>query len=133
MGKSTMKLVKPKLQAQDVADRSDIYAYIRDTYSAVENKNSLKFLPSFILFVCCIIEEVYSKKTQHSSKINKRDEVMHHISQFFRIYCHEDLSEDEKLIVVNIIEDLHSSNRIKRISMVQKIVFTLGNWFLKSH
>lgn len=132
MGKNSMKLVKPTLQAQDLADRSEIFAYIKDTYSGVENKASLKYLPSYVLFVCCVIEQVYDKKTKHGSKINKRDEVMYHLNQFFRIYCHEDLTEEEKNIIINIIEDLHSSNRIRKISLVQKFVFTLGNWFLKS-
>lgn len=132
MGKQTMRMVKPKLHASDITDRSQIYAYIKETYEDVPDKQCLKFLPSFILFVCCVIEEVYSKKTKHVSKINKREEVLYHICLFFAHHVGE-LTDDDKLVISNIIEDLHSSNRIKKISIVQKMIFHIGNWFLKSH
>lgn len=127
MGKTSMKLVKPKLQALAVTDKTEIDNYIKSVYEGIHDKQTLKFLPSFILFVCCVVEECYSKRSVHHSKINKRDEVLHHIAAFLGI----SLSEQDKTILISIIEDLHSSGRIKRVSMVQKMVFTIGNWFLK--
>jgi len=127
MGKKSMHLVRPKLQALAVTDKTDIDNYINSVYDGITDKNQLKFLPSFILFVCCVVEEVYCKKSKHHSKINKKDEVLHHICNFLAIA----LTEPEKLIIQNIIEDLHSSGRIKRVSFVSKLIFNLGSWFLK--
>lgn len=127
MGKNSMKLVKPKLQALCITDKSEIDGYIKHVYEGIVDKNSLKFLPSFILFICCVVEEVYSKRSVHHAKINKRDEVLQHVNTFLE----SQLSEADKQVIVSIIEDLHSSKRIKRVSIVQKLAFTIGSFFLK--
>ena len=122
-----MKLVKPKLQALAVTDKSEIDNYILSVYEGITERQSLKFLPSFILFVCCVVEECYSKRSVHHAKIDKRAEVLKHISSFLSVQ----LSESDQTIISSIIEDLHSSKRIKRVSMVQKVIFTIGSFFLK--
>lgn len=122
-----MKLVKPKLQALAVTDKTEINNYITSVYEGIHDKQSLKFLPSFILFICCVVEECYSKKSIHHAKIDKLSEVIEHISQFMG----SQLSENEKTIISSIVEDLHSSGRIKKVSIVQKIVFMIGSFFLK--
>jgi hypothetical protein len=127
MGKTSMKLVKPKLQALAVTDKSEIDNYILSVYEGITERQSLKFLPSFILFVCCVVEECYSKRSVHHSKIDKRAEVLKHIASFLSVQ----LSESDQKIISSIIEDLHSSKRIKRVSMVQKVIFTIGSFFLK--
>lgn len=123
-----MKLVKPKLQAEAVMDKTDIDTYIKSVYEGVADKQSLKFLPSFILFVCCVVEECYSKRSVHHSKIDKREEVLRHIASFLGIMI---IPEQDKNVLISIIEDLHSSGRIKRVSRVQKMIFTIGSFFLK--
>lgn len=132
MGKKSMHLVKPKLEASSIMDKTEIDKYIRDVYSGIiynekADRKTLKFLPSFILFVCCCVEECYSKKTIHTSKIDKLAEVIYHIDTFLQ----EGLTDEDRQIICRIIEDLHSSGRIKRISMVQKFIFHIGNFFLK--
>jgi hypothetical protein len=127
MGKTSMKLVKPKLQALAVTDKSEIDNYILSVYEGITERQSLKFLPSFILFVCCVVEECYSKRSVHHAKIDKRAEVLKHIASFLSVQ----LSESDQTIISSIIEDLHSSKRIKRVSMVQKVIFTIGSFFLK--
>ena len=127
MGKTSMKLVKPKLQALAVTDKSEIDNYILSVYEGITARQSLKFLPSFILFVCCVVEECYSKRSVHHAKIDKRAEVLKHISSFLSVQ----LSESDQTIISSIIEDLHSSKRIKKVSMVQKVIFTIGSFFLK--
>lgn len=122
-----MKLVKPKLQAEAVMDKTEIDAYIKSVYEGVSDKQSLKFLPSFILFVCCVVEECYSKRSIHHSKIDKLAEVIHHICTFLETV----IPDSDKAVITSIIEDLHSSGRIKRVSRVQKMVFTIGSFFLK--
>lgn len=122
-----MKLVKPRLQAESITDKTEIDNYINSVYQGVTDKNSLKFLPSFILFVCCVVEECYSTRSVHKSKINKKQEVFEHMSVFLGYL----LSEQDKNIISNIIEDLHSSKRINKVSMVSKLIFHIGNFFLK--
>jgi RecG-like helicase len=129
MGKNSMKLVKPKLQALCITDKSEIDGYIKDVYEGIVDKNSLKFLPSFILFICCVVEEVYSKRSVHHAKINKRDEVLQHVNTFLD----SQLTEADKQVIISIIEDLHSSKRIKKVSIVQKLAFTIGSFFLKNN
>lgn len=122
-----MKLVKPRLQAESITDKTEINNYIKSVYEGVTDKHSLKFLPSFILFVCCVVEECYSTRSVHKSKINKKEEVFNHVSTFLE--C--PLNEPDKNIIGNIIEDLHSSKRINKVSMVSKLVFHIGNFFLR--
>ena len=122
-----MCLVKPKLAAQSITDKSEINSYIKSVYEGVTDKNSLKFLPSFILFVCCVVEECYSTRSVHKSKINKKEEVFEHVSTFLENV----LNEQDKTIIGNIIEDLHSSKRIKKVSAVSKLIFHIGNFFLR--
>ncbi len=124
MPRKNMFLVKPKLQAKAVMTKGEIDRYIATVYEGISDKNSLKFLTSFILFVCCVVEEVYTKK---SDKVNKRDEVIGHIVTFLGY----NLSDEDRRVIVNIIEDLHSSRRIKRVSMAQQLIFTIGSFFLK--
>lgn len=128
MGKQYLKLVKPKLQARSVMDKTEIDSYVMSVYEGITNKQSLKFLPSFILFLACCVEEAYSKKSIHSSKVDKLGEVLEHINTFLGT----PLPEADKLIIISIIEDLHSSGRIKKISMAQKLVFTIGKFFLST-
>lgn len=127
MGKKSMKMIKPKLQAESVTNKTEITSYIKSVYESVADKNTLKYVPSFILFVCCVVEECYSKKSIHNAKIDKKQEVLDHISAFVE----SNLNENDKNIISAIIEDLHSSRRIKRVSIVQKLVFTIGSFFLK--
>lgn len=120
-----MKLVKPKLQAETITNKGEIDNYVKSVYDGIADKSNLKYLPSFILFVCCCVEECYSKRSIHQSKINKKQEVLEHIATFLKA----SLTEQDKTIINAIIEDLHSSKRIKRVSMVSKIIFHIGNFF----
>ena len=68
MGKSTMRMIKPKLQAETITNKTEIDNYIKSVYDGIVDKSTLKYLPSFILFVCCVVEECYSKRSIHQSK-----------------------------------------------------------------
>jgi len=127
MGLKQIKLVKPKSIALNIASFNEIQSYIDDTYKDVSEKSRLKYLSSFILFVCCIIEEAYQPRNLQNKKVNKKEEVMKHIETFLGIT----LSEEEKRVIGDIIEDLHSSRRIKRVSFINKALFTIGSFFLK--
>jgi len=127
MGLKQIKLVKPKSIALNIASFNEIQSYISDTYKDVTDKNRLKYLSSFILFVCCIIEEAYQPRNIQNKKVDKKEEVIKHIATFLDI----PLTDAEKRVIGDIIEDLHSSRRIKRVSFIQKTLFTIGSFFLK--
>lgn len=127
MGVSNLKLIKPKNKAKTIQTSNDIQTFICDLYGSVSDKNELKYLSSFIELVCCAIEEAYGKKTVENSKVNKKDEAILQIATFLKVT----LSDADKKMIGSIIEDLHSSNRIRRVSYVQKTVFLLAKFFLK--
>lgn len=127
MGSSNLKHIKPKNKAKSLKTAGDIQEYLTETYSDVADKPSLKYLVSFILFVCCLVEEAYSKNNIENKKVNKRDEVLGHISKFLNLT----LSDQDKKIIGEIIEDLHSSRRIKKVTFLQKTLFILAGVFLK--
>lgn len=128
MGLNNLKFIKPHNKAKSLQTRGDIQDYLSETYSDVSDKSSLKYLVSFILFVCCLVEEAYSNKNNiENKKIQKKDEVFNHIAKFLDVT----LNEQDKKIIGEIIEDLHSSRRIKRVSFLQKTIFILANIFLK--
>ena len=79
MGVSNLKLVKPKNKAKTIQTFGDIQEFLTDTYKDIPDKSQLKYLVSFILFVCCLVEEAYAKNTPENKKISKKDEVFNHI------------------------------------------------------
>ena len=127
MGVSNLKLIKPKNKAKVIQTFGEIQDFLTDTYKDIPDKTSLKYLVSFILFVCCLVEEAYAKNTPENKKISKKDEVFNHINKFIGIQ----LNEQDKKIIGEIIEDLHSSRRIKRVSYLQKTLFIVAKFFLK--
>ncbi len=127
MGSSNLKHIKPKNKAKILKTASDIQIYLNDTYSDIPDKSSLKYVVSFILFVCCLVEEAYSKKKIENKKVNKKDEVFNHMSKFLNVT----LNDQDKKIIGEIIEDLHSSQRIKKVSLLQKFTFFIASKFLK--
>lgn len=126
MGLKQISLVKPKSIALNIASFNEIQTYIDDTYKEVSDKSRLKYLSSFILFVCCIIEEAYQPRNIQNKKVDKKEEVIKHIATFLSV----PLSDEERRVIGDIIEDLHSSRRIKRVAFIQKALFTIGSFFL---
>lgn len=126
MGIKGIQLVKPKSIALNIASFNEIQSYIDETYKEVPDKARLKYLSSFILFVCCIIEEAYQPRNIQNKKVDKKDEVIKHISTFLGVQ----LKDEERRVIGDIIEDLHSSRRIKRVAFIQKALFTIGSFFL---
>ena len=122
MGLKQIQLIKPKSVAKSIVSHTEIQSYINEMYKDVADKNRLKYLSSFILFICCVIEECYQK----DKKIDKKNEVMKHIETFLGVQ----LKDQDRQIITDIIEDLHSSRRIKRVAFIQKALFTIGSFFL---
>lgn len=126
MGLKQIQLVKPKSIALNIASFNEIQSYIADIYKDVPDKSRLKFLSSFILFVSCVIEEAYLPRDRANRKVDKKEEVIKHIATFLG----GTLNEEDKRVIGDIIEDLHSSRRIKRVSFLAKTIFTIGSFFL---
>lgn len=121
---SKLKYVKPKNKAKVIKGSVDIDQCIKDFYDSLSDseKQSLKLVPSFIEFVCRLVEERYSKKTAENKKIDKKQEVLKHIATFLK----QTLSEADISAITNIIEDLHSSGRIKKVSFLFQRVLKIG-------
>jgi hypothetical protein len=129
MGLKNLDLLKPSNKSKVVVNSSVILEYIENNFGKIQDKQSLKYLPSFILYICCCVEETYSnKKNIENSKVNKKDEVIKLISEFIKVQ----LNEQDKKLISEIIEDLHSSRRIKKVSYLSKSLYWLSNFFLKS-
>jgi RecG-like helicase len=126
MGLKQIQLVKPKSIALNIASFNEIQSYIADIYKDVPDKSRLKFLSSFILFVSCVIEEAYLPRDRANRKVDKKEEVLKHIATFLG----GTLSEEDKRVIGDIVDDLHSSRRIKRVSFLAKTLFTIGSFFL---
>lgn len=129
MGINNIHNIKPKNRAKVIATFGDIQEYLNETYSDVSptEKSNLKYIVSFILFVCCLIEEAYSKKSVQNKKVDKKEECFKHIEKFLNVA----LNAQDKTIIGEIVEDLHSSRRIKKVSFLQKTLLIMAHIFLK--
>lgn len=125
---SNLGLIKPTNKCKVVQSTQAILDAINEHFGKHTNKQELKTLPSFILYVCCLVEEAYaSKSNRDNEKVDKKEEVLKVIGQFLS----QTLSDPDKAIITNIIEDLHSSNRIKKVSYLSKTLFYVFKLFLK--
>jgi len=124
-----LNLIKPTNKSKVVSGSTAIAEHIEVHFGKVVNKQDLKTMPSFILFVCCLVEEAYSSKNnKENEKINKKDEVIKLMQSFIT----GTFNEVEKKAISEIIEDLHSSKRIKRVSKSVSTLRTVARFFLKN-
>ena len=127
MGFKNLSLIKPTTKVKVVQGAQFILEQLETNYGKLTNKQDLKYLPSFILYVCCLVEEAYSNKNNlENGKLNKKDEVLKLVSEFIKI----PLSEPDKKLIGEIIEDLHTSKRIKKVSYLSKTLYLLSKVFL---
>jgi hypothetical protein len=90
-----------------------------------EQLQLLKLNPSFILSACNIVENLYDKRHK-TDKIELATTILREcLKQKNLDYYGEEL----KFLAV-IIDDLHSSGKIKKISLKKKLGNKLGNFFL---
>ena len=125
MGFKNLKLIKPTTKSRVIQSPQFILDQLETHFGKVQVKADLKFVPSFILYVCCLIEEAYSNK-DYKKKINKLDELFKILEQFFSIQ----LNIQERNVITEIVEDLNTSKRIKKVSYLSKSFFYISNFFL---
>ena len=126
MGFKNLSLIKPQTKSKVIQGTSFILEQLEANYSKLTNKAELKYLPSFILYVCCLVEEAYSsKRNLENGKLNKKEKVLEIMTEFLKI----SLTEQDKRLIGEIIEDLHTSRRIQKVSYLSKTFFHLSSFF----
>lgn len=124
-----LSLIKPTNKSKVVSGSTAILEQLEVHFGKVANKLELKQLPSFILFVCCLVEEAYSsKRNKENQKVSKKEEVLKLVQTFLNVQ----LNEQDKKQIGEIIEDLHSSNRIKKVSSLSHTFYCVTKFFLKN-
>ena len=127
MGFKNLSLIKPQTKSKVIQGTSFILEQLEANYSKLTNKAELKYLPSFILYVCCLVEEAYSnKRNLENGKLNKKEKVFEIMVEFLK----STLTDQDKRLIGEIIEDLHTSRRIKKVSYLSKTFFHLSSFFL---
>ena len=92
---------------------------------STEQLNLLKLNPTFINSACNIVENLYDA----SHKSNKKDLAITLLNECLKQKNLGYFGDELKHLDV-IIEDLHSNNKIKQISLKKKVGNKLGNFFL---
>ncbi len=124
MGLKNLKLMKPTDRAKVIKCSQTIIQMVEAEFGGVVNKQELKHIPSFICFVCCLVEEAYSGNNKEKKKVNKKDEVLKTIIDFIKT----PLTEQDKKGIFEIIEDLHTSGRIKKYSYLSTLFFNFWGY-----
>ena len=127
MGFKNLSLIKPTTKSKTLQGPLFILEQLEEHFGKVSAKADLKYLPSFIQYVCCLVEEAYSsKRNLENGKINKKEEVLKLMNDFLKCT----LNEQDKRIISEVIEDLHTSGRIKKVSYLSKTFFHVTKFFL---
>jgi translation initiation factor 2B subunit (eIF-2B alpha/beta/delta family) len=105
-------MVKPKNLLSALKSTCDLEAYIIDSLKGID-ANSQKFNPDLILYVCNVIENWFYKysKSVADEKISKKDIVIKILKKLV-----PSISTAEETVIIQIIEYLHSSGKIKAVS-----------------
>ena len=124
----TMKLwsslIKPKNYLKTLILIRDISMLLRDKLKDIDlEKNILN--PDIILYICNILENSYNKKNVADKKINKKQVVIDIIKNLI-----PNVSPDVLLQIDTLIEHLHSSGSIIKISTIMKM-FHLSKFFFQ--
>jgi len=125
MVKTSIKLIKPKNIIKNLKRSGDIIQFILDSLKDLPELEKQKHNPDLILYICKVVENSFTKKTIADAKINKKDTVILTIKKLI-----PSITEQDKIIIDGIIEHLHSSGRIKKISSL-KIAVNYITSFLK--
>jgi hypothetical protein len=128
MVKDSVKLVKPKNLLKVLIRSGNIIDYVVETVGSIPDLEKQKFNISLIRYICEIVENTngHSKPSIEGTKVNKKDVVFTILQKLF-----PSLSENDKLIIDGIIEDLHSSGRIKKVKRIWLLFVKLRSFFLK--
>ena len=91
---------------------NEIVSYIRET---IKNVSSDKIDPSLLRFICNVVENSYSKKSIVDNKIDKKKVVI----DVYIILKPSANSADDRLMLDKLIEDLHTSGQILKVSRLK--------------
>lgn len=92
--------------------------------------NSSKTDVSLLRFIANVVENSYVKKEAIDSKINKKSIVVdEYMRMKQRMGVH--ISADEKKIIEDLVEDLHSTGQIKKVSSLKYFLKKVKSLLLK--
>ena len=113
--KLSVSMVKPKNLLQAIKSTTDLETYILDSLKGIE-LTSHKFNPDLILYICNVVENWFYKykKSVADEKINKKDIVIKIIKKLI-----PSINSIDEQSIIQIIEHLHSSKKIKVISLLK--------------
>ena len=113
--KLSVSMVKPKNLLLQIKSSSDLETYIIESLKGIE-LTSHKFNPDLILYVCNVIENWFHKyqKSIADEKLNKKDIAIKILKKLI-----PSISAQDELSIVQIIEHLHSSKKIKVVSLLK--------------
>lgn len=122
MDSTALKLIQPKNSLKNSQTASQLVAHIveelKDVSDLVKKKND----PEFIKYVCNLVENVFVEHKKQ--KVNKKEIALQIIQKVIPI-----LTDDDKKVIDTIIEFLHSSKQIKRVSSVKIASYKLVHFF----
>jgi translation initiation factor 2B subunit (eIF-2B alpha/beta/delta family) len=113
--KLSVQMVKPKNLLLQIQNSSDLEAYILDSLKGIE-LSLHKFNPDLILYICNVVENWFYKykKSVADEKLNKKDIVIKIIKKLI-----PSINSIDEQSIIQIIEHLHSSKKIKVVSLLK--------------
>ena len=113
--KLSVTMVKPKNLLSRIKSSSDLETYILESLKGIE-LTSHKFNPDLILYICNVIENWFHKykKNIADEKLNKKDIAIKILKKLI-----PSISAQDEASIIQIIEHLHSSKKIKVVSLLK--------------
>ena len=129
MGSQNLSLIKPTSKSKTIQGHSLILQEVKKHYDMLPNKHTLLYVPSFLLYIASLIEECYkNKRNLDNGKVDKKNELFLIVGEFLNV----SLTEEQRRIISEIVEDLHSSNRIKPFRIHSQLFHHVSKFFLKT-
>ncbi len=121
----TLKLVKPVNSLLIQQQIIQIVSHIKKEFDGMNNEDFIKLKDDeqFILHICEIVESVFTDKRIKKRKKELVIKIMQHLIS--------DLTDDDKNIISNKIEFLHSNNVIRQVSYKKLILNKIMSVFSK--
>lgn len=123
--KFSYELIEPKNLLKTLHRYGVLIEFVVKTLKNIPELENHKHNPDLILYICKVVENTFKKKTIADEKINKKDTVIQIIMKLIPT-----ITEQDKIIIDGIIEHLHSSGRIKKVSSL-KVAVNFITSFLK--
>ena len=102
---------------------NEIIGFVNEKFKKISPE---KIDPSLLRFLCNIIENAYTKKDIVDNKIDKKKIVI----DVYVILKPQANNNEDKIILDKLIEDLHSSGQILKVSRLRYYYKSIKNFLL---